>query len=67
VQREPEIEAAALVAFAGMDAIAFVQMSDPLDQAVVQAAAERCLELQALRDKNLAVEIANNLGQVLGG
>lgn len=65
--REPEIEAAALVAFAGMDATAFINLTDPLEQAVVQAVAERCIELRVARDKNLAVEIANNLGQVLSG
>lgn len=65
--REPEIEAAAMVAFAGIDPARFLATSDPLEQEVIQAVADRCIELHRLRDENLALLIANNLAKAFGG
>lgn len=65
--REEEIEAAAMVAFAGIDPGRFLATKDPLEQEVIQAVADRCLELHRLRDENLATMIANNVAKAMYG
>jgi hypothetical protein len=57
----------ALVALAGLDAGRFLRTRDPLEQEAVLAAAERAVELRQQLDRNLAVLIADSVGQVFGG
>jgi hypothetical protein len=67
VAREEEIEAAAMVAFAGIDPARFMATTDLLEQQVIQAVADRTLELHRVRDENLATMIANNIVAALYG
>lgn len=63
---DPEIEAAALVAAAGIDLIGYLH-ADELEQAVILAAAARVHEIHQLDRHNLAVEIRNEIGELFGG
>jgi hypothetical protein len=62
-----EIEAAAIVGFAGLDALAFIQMEDPLEQAVVLAVANRIVELKTDERQDLARLIRNEVVEGISG
>jgi hypothetical protein len=55
---------AAYVAFFGLDPIKYLNLSDPVERALYQEVATRLKELHEIRDHNLAVEIANQVGRL---
>jgi hypothetical protein len=63
----PEIEQAAVVAYAGLDANAFLRCDDPLELMVTLAVTKRLVEMRQRRDRDLAQLIANAVGRMLGG
>ena len=65
---DEEIETAAMIAEAGLDAIRFLITEDELEAAAIAATAARTIARNELRDQNLAVRIANAVGErILGG
>jgi len=44
----------------------FFKAQDPAEVLAMQAIADRTAELNRIRDKNLAVEIANKVGELFG-
>lgn len=65
--RDEEIEAAALVAHAGLDVGRFLESDDAVDLAVMQGVADRVLELRAEDRKELANLIRNEIAEMLNG
>lgn len=66
-ERAPEIEAAAVIALAGLDVHRFLACDDPLEVAVMQGVATRVLELQAEQRQHLAQCIRDEIGTMLSG
>lgn len=65
--RDEEIEAAALVAHAGLDAVHFLRSTDPVELAAMQGIAGRVLELRHEDRKELANLIRNEIAEMLNG
>jgi hypothetical protein len=59
IRASPELTAAAGLAACGFDGWRLLATSDDTERIVLQALAERSLELQDIRDQNLAVRIVN--------
>lgn len=64
--RDPAIEAAAVAASVGLDPMVVLRASSE-EMPAVTALIARLVELGEQRDENLAVRIANAVGQVFGG
>lgn len=47
--------------------MALLEERDPVRRLVLQAVLTKAVEINTVHRRNLAVEIANNLGKVLGG
>jgi hypothetical protein len=60
-----EITTAAALALHGLPAIRFLTTPDPEERLVLIALAKRCVELRAVEQRNLAVQIVNTLGKAL--
>jgi hypothetical protein len=60
-----EVELAAIALAAGLDPWRVLTQTDGFGIAVIQLVLARALELQDMRDQNLAIRIANALGKVL--
>lgn len=58
---------AAYLAAAGIDPAAYLHTSDELEQQLLIEIAQRVHEIRAIERHNLAVEIANSVGEMLGG
>lgn len=66
-ERVEEIEAAAIVGFAGLDADAFLRLDEPLEQAVTLAVANRIVELKIDEREDLARRIRHEIAEMLNG
>jgi hypothetical protein len=49
----------------GADPWRLLTQTDPLESAILQMALARAIELQEIRDQNLAIRIANAVGKAL--
>jgi hypothetical protein len=58
---------AAVVAWAGMDPIAFLLEDDPFKVALMARAASRAFELQQALNEELALKIINTLSKAMKG
>lgn len=58
------VEAAAHIAMAGVDPTRFLMTGDAHERRTLLRVAARVVELQELRDENLATRIINRLGEV---
>lgn len=63
---EPIEANVAYVAAAGLDGVAYLRSGDPLEQELLLDAARRLHEYRATERHNLAVEIANCVGELFG-
>jgi hypothetical protein len=61
------LEAAAVVALAGMSATEFLNETDSFKRNMTLLIAEKVMELQNRMDQNRAVMIANAVGKMLSG
>jgi hypothetical protein len=66
-QRSEEVETAALMVLVGMDPSRYLRTRDPLEQLMLVAVCDRAIELRELEREILAQEIANRVGEMLGG
>jgi hypothetical protein len=58
------VRAAAALYLFGMDGMRLLATGDRTEALVLQAVAEEALRLSQIRDRNLAVEIANAVGRL---
>lgn len=65
--RDPDIEAAAMIAAAGIDPTRYMSTADEVEQLAIVAVASRAIELRRFENEQLAVLIANKVGEMLGG
>jgi hypothetical protein len=58
------VKAAGAMVALGMDGMALLRTSDPVDALVLQAVAEESVKVLQQRDRALAAEIANAVGRL---
>jgi hypothetical protein len=58
------INAAAQIGVVGMDPLAFLKTTDGFERNLMLAVADRMMHYRQMLDKNLAVEIANQVGKL---
>lgn len=56
-----------MIGHAGMNAYAFLREEDALAQLTALKVAQRMIELRDRRDDQMAIRIANRVGEMLGG
>ena len=58
------VESAAQLTYLGFDPWRFLNCRDPIEMAIYQGVAKEVKRLQDIRDHNLAVNIANQVGRL---